>query len=246
MMRTANPTLNDKVFANAPAALGGQVMTLQGAVNKTFILALLLVISGGFSWQFVQANPQLSGMLSIGSALVGFVLVMASSFKPTWSPIVAPAYGLVEGVFVGVISARYSALYDGIVLQAALLTLGILFALLFAYQSRLIKATENFKLGLVAATGGIAIVYLASIVLSFFGIQIPLIHQSGLAGIGFSLVVVVIAALNLVLDFDFIENGVAQGAPKYMEWQSALGLLVTIVWLYIEMLRLLSKLRSRD
>lgn len=245
-MRTANPTLNDKVFANAPTALGGQVMTLQGAVNKTFILALLLVISGGFSWQFVQANPQLSGMLSIGSALVGFVLVMASSFKPTWSPVVAPAYALVEGVFVGVISARYSALYDGIVLQAALLTLGILFALLFAYQSRLIKATENFKLGLVAATGGIAIVYLVSIVLSFFGIQIPLIHQSGLVGIGFSLLVVVIAALNLVLDFDFIENGVAQGAPKYMEWQSALGLLVTIVWLYIEMLRLLSKLRSRD
>ena len=245
-MRTANPTLNDQVFANAPATVGGQVMTLQGVVNKTFILALLLVISGGFSWQLVQANPQLSGMLSIGSALVGLVLVLASSFKPTWSPIIAPAYGVVEGIFVGVISARYSGLYDGIVLQAALLTLGILFALLFAYQSRLIQATENFRLGLVAATGGIAIVYLASIVLSFFGIQIPLIHESGLVGIGFSLVVVVIAALNLVLDFDFIEKGVAHGAPKYMEWQSALGLLVTIVWLYIEMLRLLSKLRSRD
>ena len=245
-MRTANPTLNDQVFANAPATVGGQVMTLQGVVNKTFILALLLVISGGFSWQLVQANPQIGGLLSIGSALVGFILVLASSFKPTWSPIIAPAYGVVEGIFVGVISARYSGLYDGIVLQAALLTLGILFALLFAYQSRLIQATENFKLGLVAATGGIAIVYLASIVLSFFGIQIPLIHESGLVGIGFSLVVVVIAALNLVLDFDFIEKGVAQGAPKYMEWQSALGLLVTIVWLYIEMLRLLSKLRSRD
>ncbi len=245
-MRTANPTLNDKVFANAPATVGGQVMTLQGVVNKTFILALLLVISGGFSWQLVQANPQIGGLLSIGSALVGFILVLASSFKPTWSPIIAPAYGVVEGIFVGVISARYSGLYDGIVLQAALLTLGILFALLFAYQSRLIQATENFKLGLVAATGGIAIVYLVSIVLSFFGIQIPLIHESGLVGIGFSLVVVVIAALNLVLDFDFIEKGVAHGAPKYMEWQSALGLLVTIVWLYIEMLRLLSKLRSRD
>jgi len=245
-MRTANPTLNDKVFANAPATVGGQVMTLQGVVNKTFILALLLVISGGFSWQLVQANPQIGGLLSIGSALVGFILVLASSFKPTWSPIIAPAYGVVEGIFVGVISARYSGLYDGIVLQAALLTLGILFALLFAYQSRLIQATENFKLGIVAATGGIAIVYLASIVLSFFGIQIPLIHESGLVGIGFSLVVVVIAALNLVLDFDFIEKGVAHGAPKYMEWQSALGLLVTIVWLYIEMLRLLSKLRSRD
>jgi uncharacterized YccA/Bax inhibitor family protein len=245
-MRTSNPTLNDEVFANAPALAGGQVMTLQGTVNKTFILALLLVISGGFSWQFVQANPQISGLLSIGSALIGFVLVLASSFKPTWSPVIAPAYGVVEGVFVGVVSARYAGLYSGIVLQAALLTLGILFALLFAYQSRLIKATENFKLGIVAATGGIAIVYLVSIALSFFGIQIPLIHQSGLVGIGFSLVVVVIAALNLVLDFDFIENGVSHGAPKYMEWQGALGLLVTIVWLYIEMLRLLSKLRSRD
>ncbi len=221
-------------------------MTLQGTVNKTFILALLLVISGGFSWQLVQTNPGISGLLCIGSVLIGFVLVLASAFKPTWSPVIAPAYGVVEGVFVGVISARYSALYDGIVLQAALLTLGILFALLFAYQSRLIKATENFKLGIAAATGGIAIVYLVSIVLSFFGIQIPLIHESGLVGIGFSLVVVVIAALNLVLDFDFIENGVSHGAPKYMEWQSALGLLVTIVWLYIEMLRLLSKLRSRD
>ncbi|MCX6854499.1 MAG: Bax inhibitor-1/YccA family protein [Verrucomicrobia bacterium] len=245
-MRTSNPTLNDEVFANAPALAGGQVMTLQGTVNKTFILALLLVISGGFSWQFVQANPQISGLLSIGSALVGFVLVLASSFKPTWSPVIAPAYGVVEGVFVGVVSSRYAGLYSGIVLQAALLTLGILFALLFAYQSRLIKATENLKLGIVAATGGIAIVYLVSIALSFFGIQIPLIHQSGLVGIGFSLVVVVIAALNLVLDFDFIENGVSHGAPKYMEWQGALGLLVTIVWLYIEMLRLLSKLRSRD
>lgn len=245
-MRTANPTLNDRVFSQAPASVGGQVMTLQGAVNKTFILTTLMVITGGFAWNFIQENPQSAGMLSIGSALIGFVLVMLSSFKPMWSPVIAPAYGAVEGVFVGVISARYAALYDGIVLQAALLTLGILFALLFAYQSRLIKATENFKLGIVAATGGIALVYLASIVLSFFGVEIPLIHQSGMVGIGFSLVVVVIAALNLVLDFDFIENGVAHGAPKYLEWQAALGLLVTLVWLYVEMLRLLSKLRSRD
>jgi uncharacterized YccA/Bax inhibitor family protein len=245
-MRTSNPTLNDQVFVNAPAVAGGQTMTLQGVVNKTFILSVLMVISGGFSWQMVQANPGAAGLLGIGSALAGFVLVMISSFRPTWSPAIAPAYGVVEGVFVGVISARYAALYNGIVLQAALLTLGILFALLFAYQSRLIKATENFKLGIIAATGGIAIVYLASMVLGIFGIQIPLIHESGMVGIGFSLVIVVIAALNLVLDFDFIENGVAHGAPKYMEWQAALGLLVTLVWLYIEMLRLLSKLRSRD
>jgi len=221
-------------------------MTLQGTVNKTLILSVLLVISAGASWNLVQSNPALATILMIGSAISGLVLVLASSFKPTWAPVVAPVYGLAEGVFVGVISARYAALYNGIVLQAALLTLGILFALLFAYQSRLIKATENFKLGIVAATGGIFIVYLVSMVLGFFGIQIPLIHESGMVGIGFSLVVVVIAALNLVLDFDFIENGVAHGAPKYMEWQAALGLLVTLVWLYIEMLRLLSKLRSRD
>lgn len=218
-------------------------MTLQGAVNKTLILSLLMVISAGASWQYVQTNPALATMLMIGSAIIGFVLVLVSSFKPVWSPVIAPAYGVVEGVFVGVISARYAALYNGIVLQAALLTLGILFALLFAYQSRLIKATENFKLGIVAATGGIFIVYLVSMALSFFGIQIPLIHESGMVGIGFSLVVVVIAALNLVLDFDFIESGVANGAPKYLEWQAALGLLVTVVWLYIEMLRLLAKLR---
>ena len=245
-MRTSNPTLNDRVFANAPSVPGGAVMTLQGTVNKTLILSVLLVISAGASWNLVQSNPALATILMIGSAISGLVLVLTSSFKPTWAPVVAPVYGLAEGVFVGVISARYAALYNGIVLQAALLTLGILFALLFAYQSRLIKATENFKLGIVAATGGIFIVYLVSMVLGFFGIQIPLIHESGMVGIGFSLVVVVIAALNLVLDFDFIENGVAHGAPKYMEWQAALGLLVTLVWLYIEMLRLLSKLRSRD
>lgn len=218
-------------------------MTLQGAVNKTLILSLLMVISAGASWQYVQTNPAVTTILLLGSGIIGFLLVLTSSFKPTWSPIIAPAYGLVEGVFVGVISARYAALYNGIVLQAALLTLGILFALLFAYQSRLIKATENFKLGIVAATGGIFIVYLVSMALGFFGIQIPLIHESGMVGIGFSLVVVVIAALNLVLDFDFIESGVEHGAPKYLEWQAALGLLVTVVWLYIEMLRLLAKLR---
>ena len=139
----------------------------------------------------------------------------------------------------------YNFMYEGIVLQAVMLTFGTLFALLFAYRSGLIKATENFKLGVVAATGGIALVYLATIVLGFFGINIPMIHDSGLIGIGFSLFVIVIAALNLVLDFDFIESGVEQGAPKYMEWYGAFGLMVTLVWLYIEFLRLLSKLQQR-
>jgi uncharacterized YccA/Bax inhibitor family protein len=151
----------------------------------------------------------------------------------------------VEGFFLGAISAMFNHMYEGIVMQAVLLTFGTLFALLFAYRSGLVKATENFKLGVVAATGGVFLVYMASMVLGFFGINIPMIHESGLLGIGFSLVVVVIAALNLVLDFDFIETGVEQGAPKYMEWYGAFGLMVTLVWLYIEFLRLLSKLQSR-
>jgi uncharacterized YccA/Bax inhibitor family protein len=218
-------------------------MTLQGAVNKTLILTSLLVVTAAAAWKLVEVSPAAFAPLLIGSMIGGLLLVLASCFRPTWSPVVAPAYGVVEGVFVGVISARYAALHEGIVLQAALLTVGILFALLFAYQSRLIKATENFKLGIVAATGGICLVYLLTIVLGLFGVQIPYIHQGGVIGIGFSLFVVVIAALNLVLDFDFIENGVAMGAPKYLEWQAALGLLVTIVWLYVEILRLLAKMR---
>ncbi|MEO8353673.1 MAG: Bax inhibitor-1/YccA family protein, partial [Chthoniobacteraceae bacterium] len=157
----------------------------------------------------------------------------------------APAYALVEGVFLGGISAIYEAQFGGIVFQAVLMTFGTLFALLAAYQTGLIKATENFKLGIVAATGGIFMVYIASIVLGFFGIQIPGIFGNGTVGILFSVVVVIIAALNLVLDFDFIEQGAEVGAPKYLEWYGAFGLMVTLVWLYLEILRLLSKLRSR-
>ena len=169
-----------------------------------------------------------------GGAIGGFVIAMVTVFKKEWSPVTAPLYALVEGFFLGAISAMFNHMYEGIVMQAVLLTFGTLFALLFAYRSGLIKATENFKLGVVAATGGIALVYLASIVLRMFGINMPFIHDSGLIGIGFSLFVIVIAALNLVLDFDFIETGVEKGAPRYMEWYGAFGLMVTPVWLYIE------------
>ena len=178
-----------------------------------------------------------------GGAIGGLVLAIVTAFKKEWSPVTAPLYALVEGFFLGAISALYNHLYEGIVLQAVMLTFGIMFALLFAYRSGLIKATENFKLGVAAATGGIALIYIATIVLGLFGIKIPYIHDSGLIGIGFSLFVVVVASLNLVMDFDFIESGVEAGAPKYMEWYGAFGLMVTLVWLYLELLRLLSKLR---
>jgi uncharacterized YccA/Bax inhibitor family protein len=182
----------------------------------------------------------------LGGLIGGFVMVLITVFKKEWSMVTTPIYALLEGLFLGGISAIFEAQYPGIVIQAIALTFGTMFCLLVAYTSRLIKVTQNFRLGIAAATGGIFLIYLVSFGLSFFGINIPYIHESGLVGIGFSLFVVVIAALNLVLDFDFIENGAERGAPKYMEWYGAFGLMVTLVWLYIEILRLLSKLRSRN
>ncbi len=254
-MRSGNPVLSDSTFLDLGSGTvvtrDAGAMTLNGTVNKTAFLLLLTVLTAAFAWSQVQfdidGRPQPGfGMYMWGGLIGGFVLAMVTVFKKEWAPVTAPMYALVEGFFLGAISAMYNFMYEGIVLQAVMLTFGTLFALLFAYRSGLIKATENFKMGVVAATGGIALVYLATIVLGFFGISIPLIHESGLIGIGFSLFVIVIAALNLVLDFDFIETGVERGAPKYMEWYGAFGLMVTLVWLYIEFLRLLSKLQSRN
>lgn len=251
-MRSGNPALKDSTFLDLASgtvvARDGSTMTLNGTVNKTGFLLLLTVMTAAFAWsQTIAADgaiaPAATGYLW-GGAIGGFILALVTIFKKQWSPVTAPLYALLEGFFLGSISAIYNQQFQGIVMQAVLLTFGTLFALLFAYRTGLIKATENFKLGVVAATGGIALVYLASIVLGLFGIQIPLIHESGLVGIGFSLFVIVIAALNLVLDFDFIESGVDAGAPKYMEWYGAFGLIVTLVWLYIEFLRLLAKLRN--
>ncbi|HEX7804336.1 MAG TPA: Bax inhibitor-1/YccA family protein [Pseudoxanthomonas sp.] len=251
-MRSGNPALKESTFldlgSGAVVSRDAGAMTLNGTVNKTGILLLLSVLTAAFAWnqvEFTADGVTGGGVYLWGGLIGGFVLALITTFKKTWAPITAPMYALVEGLFLGAISAIYNNLYNGIVLQAVMLTMGTLFALLFAYRSGLIKATENFKLGVVAATGGIALVYLATIVLGFFNINIPLIHESGIIGIGFSLFVIVIAALNLVLDFDFIETGVEQGAPKYMEWYGAFGLMVTLVWLYIEFLRLLSKLNSR-
>jgi uncharacterized YccA/Bax inhibitor family protein len=253
-MRSGNPVLSDSTFLDLGSGTvvtrDGGTMTLNGTINRTAFLLLLTVLTAAFAWsQAFSAPGELAPGFSMyvwGGAIGGFVIALVTTFKKEWAPVTAPLYALVEGFFLGAISAMYNHMYEGIVLQAVMLTFGTLFALLFAYRSGLIKATENFKLGVVAATGGIALVYLASIVLRMFGINMPFIHDSGLIGIGFSLFVIVIAALNLVLDFDFIESGVEKGAPKYMEWYGAFGLMVTLVWLYIEFLRLLSKLQSRD
>ncbi|MCK5235645.1 MAG: Bax inhibitor-1/YccA family protein [Deltaproteobacteria bacterium] len=253
-MRTANPALNKKTFAKAHAGIipTGEVMTLNGTVNKSIMLLGILVISALWPWYkfFSFADPAVAqssvmGFL-IGGLIGGLIFAMITIFRPKSAAITAPIYAILEGLFLGAISAVFESMYPGIVIQAIALTFGIFFALLMAYKSGLIKATENFKLGIVAATGGIFIVYMATMVLGFFGVNIPYIHGSGIVGIGFSLFVVVIAALNLVLDFDFIEHGAETGEPKYMEWYAAFGLIVTLVWLYIELLRLLSKLHSRN
>jgi uncharacterized YccA/Bax inhibitor family protein len=203
------------------------------------------VVFPGSASTTVDALPSPPGWLLMGAPFIAFILAMVTIFKAHWAPISAPLYALFEGLFLGTISAMFEVRYPGIAMQAAFGTLATLGGLLMAYRTGLIKPTENFRLGLFAATSGIMMLYLISFVMGLFGGNMPFIHESGLMGIGFSLFVVVIAALNLVLDFDFIENGETSGAPQYMEWYGAFGLMVTLVWLYIEMLRLLAKLRNR-
>lgn len=243
MMRSANPALSDNAFRSAGVAFGSEAMSIDGAVHKTGISLLVLLVAAAFVWNggLGDATP----LAVMGGAIAGLVLALVTVFKKTWAPITTPLYAAAQGLFLGGISAMYEARYPGIVINAVGLTMGTLAALLLAYRSGLIRATENFKLGIFAATGAIFLVYLVSMVLGFFGVQVPLIHGSGIVGIGFSLFVVAIAALNLVMDFDFIENAAGR-APKYMEWYAAFGLLVTLVWLYIEILRLLAKLQGRD
>ena len=215
-------------------------MTIQGTVNKTGIALILTIISAGYAW----GNPVMHGWV-MPAVLVGIGLAIFIVLKPEKSPTLVPIYAVVEGIALGVISMVFNAAYPGIVVQAVFLTFGTLGALLLAYKSGLIQATENFKLGVFAATGGIAIMYLISWIMSFFGSGIGMITSSSPMGIAFSAFVVEIAALNLVLDFDFIEEGTEMGAPKYMEWYGAFGLLVTLIWLYLEILRLLAKLQGR-
>lgn len=252
-MRSGNPALKDSTFLDLGSGTvvrgDAGVMTLNGAVNKTAFLLVLTLAAALYPWSlyFANAADPTVRTLAIAGALGGLVVALVTVFKKTWAPITAPLYALLEGLFVGGISAFAEARFPGIVMQAVALTFGTMGALLLAYRSGLIRASENFRLGVFAATGAIALLYLVNMGMRLFGFEgMAFIHESGTMGIVFSLVVVTIAALNLVLDFDFIESGVEARAPKYMEWYAAFGLLVTLVWLYIEILRLLMKLQSRD
>lgn len=243
-MRTGNPVLTAGAFERYDVYEPARTMTIEGTAAKTGMLLVLAVASAAATWVTLLEGGAVMPWL-IGGALGGFALALVTIFKREWAPYTAPAYAVAEGLFLGAISAMYNHIYNGIVFQAACLTFGTLLAMLIAYRAGWIRATQKFRAGVFAATGGICLVYLVSIVLNLFGASFPYIHGAGPIGIGFSLFVVVIAALNLVLDFDFIEQGAAHGAPKYMEWYGAFGLLVTLVWLYIEILRLLSKLNRR-
>jgi uncharacterized YccA/Bax inhibitor family protein len=248
-MRTSNPALSSDAFRTGEATVG-ESMTVSGTVNKTGILLLCCVATAAWTWnRFFNAPPE-EAMQAMAPALViggigGFIVAIVTIFKKQWAGVTAPIYALLEGLVLGGISAMLEARYHGIAIQAVSLTFGTLLIMLLAYRSGLIKVTERLRLGIVAATGGIAVFYLLQFILGFFGVHFTAINGSSPIGIGFSLIVVAVAALNLVLDFDLIENGARLGAPKYMEWYGAFALMITLIWLYFEILRLLSKFRSR-
>ena len=243
-MRSGNPVLSNSTFTDLAQRGSTRPMTLGGVINRSIFLLLLVAGTAAGVWTYSSSHPSVIYPMVMTGALGGFVVAMATTFKRNWAPVTSPVYAILEGLFIGGISLVMEQKFPGLVLQAVMLTFGVMFALLAAYQSRIIRPSQTFKSVIVGATFGIVVVYLVSMVLQlFFHTAIPMINDGGPIGITFSLVVVGIAALNLVLDFDFIENGVASGAPKWMEWYAAFGLIVTLVWLYIEVLRLLSKMR---
>ena len=242
-MKSGNPALSVKTFDGLAAS--ADPMTLSGTINKTAILFVILLVGAGWVWNLYFASRAIADVmiyLWVGT-IGGFVIALVTVFNKQVSPFTSPVYALLEGFALGAISAFYEAKRPGIALQAVGLTMGTLTCMLAAYRFQIIKVTENFKMGVLAATGGIAVLYVVDLVLMFFGHPVSFIHEGGTYGILFSLLVVGIAALNLVMDFDFIAKGVAQRSPKYMEWYSAFGLIVTLVWLYLEILRLLGKRR---
>lgn len=246
LIKTSNPALNSKIFTGQPIALE-DAMTLDGTVNKTGVLLLCCIATAAYAWRtFMQTRSveAIYPMLLIG-ALGGFIFALITIFKMSWAPVTAPVYSLLEGLVLGSLSAVLELRFPGIAMQSVGMTFGVLLVMLLAYRSHLIPVTQKFRLGIVAATGAIVLFYIAEWILSFFGIHFTSINSATPIGIGFSIVVVIVASLNLVLDFDFIERGVQSRAPKYMEWYGAFGLMVTLVWLYLEILRLLSKVRSR-
>jgi uncharacterized YccA/Bax inhibitor family protein len=253
LFKSGNPTLSENKFRDTVISISNEnSMSIKGTLNKFGFMLLMLMGSAFYSWkEFAESEGTSSNLMPIiwGGAIGGFVIALIISFKREWSPYLAPLYALLEGLFIGAISAMYNTIYDGIVLQAVGLTFSVGIGMYFLYAFRIIRATEKFRSILFSAMAGIAIFYLATFVLRLFHVNIdesmPFINGGGMFGIGFSLIIVAVAAMNLILDFDMIEQGAEMGAPKYMEWYGAFGLMVTFVWLYLEILRLLSKINRR-
>jgi uncharacterized YccA/Bax inhibitor family protein len=246
LMKTSNPVLNGETFRRVGFA--DEMMTISGTVNKTAVLLLCALVTAAWTWnRFLNfPSPETVAPMLLLGGVGGFIFALVTVFKKEWSAVTAPAYALLEGLVLGGLSAMLELRFPGIAMQAVGLTFGTLIALLVAYRAGIIRATERFTLGVMAATGGIGIFYLLTMILGFFGIHFNSVFGAGPLGIGISIVITIVAALNLILDFAFIENGARAGAPKYMEWYGAFGLMVTLIWLYMEILRLLAKVRGRN
>lgn len=255
LTQSSNPVFGNNIFAQRAVSTEDGVMTINGTINKTGLMLMIVILAATFTWRkfFGAMDPSTPGALPPGvmgwmlaGGIGGFITALITVFSPRRSAITAPIYAVFQGLFLGAISAMFEAMYPGLVMRAVSLTFGVFFIMLLLFRSGTIRATEKFRTVILAATGGIALVYLVSFVAGFFGVNFGFMHGNSLVSIGFSLVVVVVAALNLILDFDMITKGANARAPKYMEWFGAFGLMVTLIWLYLEMLRLLSKLASRD
>jgi uncharacterized YccA/Bax inhibitor family protein len=247
MLRSSNPALGEQIFAKERAEAGSEVMTIEGTKYKTLIMLGLVVLGAIYTWRLAATeSPSVMTWMLVGG-IGGFVTALITIFSKRSAHITAPIYSVLQGLFLGGLSALMAAQYGlGIITQAIGLTFATFFFMLLLYRSGTIKVTEKFRMAVFAATGAIALMYFISFIMSMFGVPIGFIHDGGIFSIVISLVIIGVAALNLTLDFDFIEKGAAQGAPKYMEWYGAFGLMVTLIWLYIEFLRLLAKLRSRN
>lgn len=246
LLRSSNPALNRDIFARTSVSQTQEgAMTIKGTVNKSIIMLLIVLGTASITWKQAAAGANVNVLMFVG-AIGGLIVALVGIFKKEWTPVAAPIYAALEGLFLGGISAMYSHYFNGIVMQAVGLTFGTLFALLFAYKAGIIRATAKFKKGVIAATGGVFLLYMMTWLLGMFGIQMGFLHSGGIVSILISLVIVVIAALNLVLDFDTIEEGAKSNAPKYMEWYGAFSLMITLIWLYLEILRLLALLTGRD
>ena len=256
--KSSNPIFGRTNYKNSAFAFGNtEVMTMNGTVNKTFAMLMIIIVAASLTWKaalpytmgvdggIMLKNPGLVTGLMIAGVIGGLITAIITIFKKEWSKITAPIYAIMEGLFLGGLSAWVESMFPGLVIKAVMLTFGVFFLMLIAYRMKIIKPTQKLMMGIVIATAAVGLFYLVQMILNMFGVTLPT-QGNGWIGIGFSLLVVGIAALNLILDFKMVEDGVNQGAPKYMEWYASFGLMVTLIWLYIEILNLLMKLQSRD